>query len=257
MERSGAELPRHFRDLDRTPFMSLDMPRKPFGTMTVFRKVFAGSTTRRSRLHDEMDQRIAAGRLLRNGPRALISGFIRLALDQRAAKPWISYDAQALLAKVLSRNSRVLEFGSGMSTAWYATRAGSVFSIEDYQGWYNIVSQRLANHTNVDYRLATDHADYIGLAPDQPFDLIMIDGAHRDDCARFAIAHLAPGGVIYLDNSDKAASALTGDVPEARRILIEFAAAHGLPAQEFTDFAPTQLHVQRGLWVGPIPKNRR
>ena len=42
----------------------------------------------------------------------------------------------------------------------------------------------------------------------------------------------------------------TGDIPQARAFLLEFAANEGLPAREFTDFAPTQLFVQRGLMVG-------
>ena len=63
----------------------------------------------------------------------------------------------------------------------------------------------------------------------------------------------ALSGVIYLDNSDKGLDETTGDIPEARRLLLAFAEREGLPACEFTDFAPTQLHVQRGLWVGPRP----
>ena len=79
----------------------------------------------------------------------------------------------------------------------------------------------------------------------------MIDGSWRDDCARFAVSHLKPGGIIYLDNSDKGPNMQeTGDIPQARAFLLEFAANEGLPAREFTDFAPTQLFVQRGLMVG-------
>ncbi|MFO1256755.1 MAG: class I SAM-dependent methyltransferase [Sphingomonadaceae bacterium] len=218
--------------------------------MTLLRKLIAGGETRRSRLHDELGRRIATGPLLRNGPRALLSGAMRLLFGYRVPKPWISYDAQALLARFLNKHSRVLEFGSGMSTAWYARHAGSVCSIEDNRDWHDMVSEQLARHANVELRFAPDRSAYTGLAPDQEFDLIMIDGSYRDDCARFAIAHLAAGGTIYLDNCDMNPGTLTGDVPEARRILLDFAKAENLPVREFTDLAPTQLHVQRGLWVG-------
>jgi hypothetical protein len=41
---------------------------------------------------------------------------------------------------------------------------------------------------------------------------------------------------------------VTGDVPKARAFLIEFARTEGLAHREITDFAPTQLFVQRGWW---------
>jgi SAM-dependent methyltransferase len=227
--------------------------RKPLGKMSVFRKLLAGGVTRKTRLHDELGQLIGGGRLLRNGPRALFTGLMRKLADQRPDLPWISYDAQQLLDKAMGPGFRVLEFGSGMSTAWYARRAAQVTSIEGNQEWYEIVRARLAGLSNVDFRFAPDRAAYVENAPDAQFDLIMIDGAYRDDCARFAVEHLAANGIIYLDNCDKGASEITGNVPEARRILLAFAAKNGIPVAEFTDFAPTQLHVQRGLWVGPLP----
>jgi predicted O-methyltransferase YrrM len=140
-----------------------------------------------------------------------------------------------------------------MSTMWYARHAATVVSIENYRVWHDVVSPRIAALGNVDYRLAEDRAAYTALVPAGQFDLIMIDGSHREDCAKLAITRLAEGGVIYLDNSDKGLDARTGDVPEARRILLAFAQNEGLPTCEFTDFAPTQLHVQRGLWIGPMP----
>ena len=227
--------------------------RVSLGPMTPLRKIYAGSDTRKTRLHDELGEAVSLGRLLRNGPRALLTGAARVLLGRRPERPWISYDAQNDLAQVLTPQSRVLEFGSGMSTMWYSRHAGSVVSIEDYRPWFDLVSARIAKLGNVDYRFAATRADYVGLAPDQQYDLIMIDGSHREECVRFALMHLAKGGVIYLDNSDKGLDETTGDIPEARRLLLAYAEREGLPACEFTDFAPTQLHVQRGLWIGPRP----
>lgn len=222
-----------------------------FARLTLFRKIYSGSLTRKSRLHDELGAMVPLARLLRNGPRALLSGTARVLTGHRPERPWISYDAQRDLARALTPQSKVLEFGSGMSTMWYSRHAGSVISIEDYQPWFDLVSSRIVNLGNVAYHFAAKRADYVALAPDQQFDLIMIDGSHRDDCARFAVEHLAQDGIIYLDNSDKDIDEITGDIPEARRLLLAFAARKGLSACEFTDFAPTQLHAQRGLWIGP------
>jgi len=216
----------------------------------ILRRLVAGSAMRRTRLHDELGQTISMGRLLRNGPRALLTGVSRLLFGRRPARPWISYDAQVVLGQFLTKDSAVLEFGSGMSTIWYGRRAGSVFSIEDDADWFAAVETLLQGQPNVTCRFAADRGAYTGLAPDRAYDLIMIDGNWRLDCAEFAMAHLAPGGIIYLDNSDKGVCPDCGDVPQASRLLQDFARRGGLPLREFTDFAPTQLFVQRGLMIG-------
>ncbi|MEZ5682148.1 MAG: class I SAM-dependent methyltransferase [Erythrobacter sp.] len=192
-------------------------------------------------------------RLLRNGPRAFLSGTGRKLFGASPAQPWISYDAARALERLLDPlHSRVLEFGSGMSTAWYAARAAGVISIEHDPAWYAEVSRQLAGTHHATVRLAPDKENYVAIPEGETFDLIMIDGAWRCDCASAVLTHLAPGGVIYLDNSDKQGG-ISGDLGKARRILIEFAEREKLPWSEITDIAPTQFFVERGLWVGPNP----
>jgi predicted O-methyltransferase YrrM len=185
---------------------------------------------------------VPASRLLRNGPRALATGLARLLFGYRPEQPWISYDAQAVLARHLGPESRVLEFGSGMSTVWFASRAGYVVSLEHDRHWYELIGRRLERFGNVEYRHVEDADTYLAQTPDEQFDLIVIDGRERLVCAVFAMTHRAPGGIIYLDNSDK--------FPEPRELLLGFARKRALAVREFIDFAPTQLFVQRGLMVG-------
>ncbi len=139
-----------------------------------------------------------------------------------------------------------------MPTAWYAARAGKVLSIERDAEWFAEVSSRLTNLKNAELRLRASREAYLAIEDDRQFDLIMIDGAWRDDCAQLATQHLAPGGVIYCDNTDKQ-SGTSGDLTEARRLLIAFAEERNLPWTEITDFAPTQFFVERALWIGPNP----
>jgi len=217
-----------------------------------FRKLIAGAQHRKTRLHDEHGRLVSLSRALRNGPRAVATGLGRVVFGFRPELPWISYDAQAVLSRFLTRDSQVLEFGSGMSTLWYGRKAGRVVSVEDHQEWYDIVAPRLQAMGNVDYRFASSPEAYPAMGGDDLYDLSMIDGSWRHRCAEFAVTHLKPGGVIYLDNCDKGVDAQrTGDVPQAVRTLMEFAEREGLPTREFTDFAPTQLFVQRGLMIGP------
>jgi Methyltransferase domain len=216
--------------------------------MSVWARAIAGGPGRPSRLHDEKGNFVPASRLLRNGPRALFSGLARLTLGIRPERPWISYDAQRVLARHLAPASKVLEFGSGMSTVWYARHSASVASVDDNEEWYALVKGVIAEQGNVDYRYAASREEYVNV-PDMNFDLIVIDGSYRDACVEVSLRHIAPNGVIYLDNSDKRFDELTGDVPAAERRLLEFAEERNASVTYFTDFAPTQLFVQQGLLV--------
>ena len=233
MERSAARFSWRQRDLK-----------------AMLRKLIAGSDRRKTRLHDELGRRVSLGKLVRNGPSAIATGIGRVAFGRRPERPWISYDAQKIIAAFLDDTKSVLEFGSGMSTLWYARHAGRVVSVEVHEGWYDQVAERLRAQANVDYRLATERAAYVDPLPGEAFDLTMIDGSWRPDCARTALATMKPGAMIYLDNADMEPGSLSGDVPEARRLLLDHARKKGLPVREFTDFAPTQFHVQGGLMIG-------
>ena len=232
------------------------MVRCSIGEAALFKKFFAGSGTRKSRLHDERGNLVSLSRLVRNGPPALITGIARLVLNRRPVRPWISYDAQKVLEALLTPSSRVLEFGSGMSTVWYAQHAGEVVSLEDYQPWYKVVQQIIAARGvgNIRYRFAANADEYTILTEAERgpgFDLIMIDGSVRDLCASRSIDLLRSGGSIYLDNSDKGIDAKTGNCARAAEMLLEYADRHGYAVRWFTDFAPTQLFVQQGLLVSP------
>ena len=220
--------------------------------MGLLQDIWQGHGRGQPRFRDQLGRRVALSKLLRNGPRAILTGFSRKLLHNRPERPWISYDAASAIARHINESARVLEFGSGMSTAWYAARAGHVLSIERDAEWFAEVSRRLASRTNAELRLCETREAYLDLEDGQLFDLIMIDGAWRDDCARLATKHLAPDGVIYCDNTDKQGGT-SGDLAEARRLLIAFAEEQTLPWTEITDFAPTQFFVERALWVGPNP----
>jgi hypothetical protein len=219
----------------------------------MLKKIIAGGPTRKTRLHDEKGNLISIGRLLRNGPRAVSTGLARLVLDYRPAKPWISYDAISVLNQHLTPGSRVLEFGSGMSTIWYAARAGSVHSIDDYKPWYDKVKAGFEARglKNVRYVFAGTPEEYcqFGLNEPQGFDLIMVDGADRDRCMETAVKVVRPGGIIYLDNSDMDSGPEGGSKRRADNLANAFAKERKATVTYFTDFAPTQLFVQQGLMV--------
>ena len=213
--------------------------------MEIVHKLVLGAHQRKSRLHDENGNLVSLSKLVKNAPRALFSSLARIAIEYKQARPWISYDAQQVIASFLGPSSRVLEFGSGMSTAWYAKRAGFVLSVDDNPEWFERIQKVVPD--NVDYRFATGQ-DYI--APtEESFDLIMVDGSQREMCCEVAISLVAPNGMIYLDNSDKGTAGDVGNVPRANEILLDFAKSQGCEVTYFTDFVPTLMHVTEGMMV--------
>jgi predicted O-methyltransferase YrrM len=223
--------------------------------MDVWTKLFRGSEFNKSRLHDRRGSRISTRSLLLNGPRALVTGIARLAFDSRPVQPWISYDAHRFFKKALSKDHRVLEFGSGMSTLWYADRVKQVVAVEDFAPWYEKVAELIRGNgaDNIQYVFAGSKDEYCDpskLRGSSGFDMVMIDGSHRDTCVDTAIEVLNPGGMIYLDNADRShTDPVDGDAGEARRKLLAYAEKVGAKVIWFTDFAPTQFYVASGLLV--------
>lgn len=117
--------------------------------------------------------------------------------------PWYTYPAIDFLLGRVQPSMRVFEYGSGQSTHWWAQRVQSVHAVEDDSSWFERVSSRLPS--NVDLRLADasggDYAHSISKRGDV-FDVVVIDGSARNDCASACVPFLAPDGVIIWDNSD-------------------------------------------------------
>ncbi len=213
----------------------------------LFTKLIAGAPNRRTRFHDATGTRVSLSRLMRNGSRGLGGAILRVLLGYRPQVPWISYDAQALLARHLTPASRVLEFGSGMSTLWFAGRAGAIVSVEHHPEWYAKVKGMLPQGPAIDYRLASDPAAYCAVADEAGFDLVLVDGRFRDQCVAVGLKVLRPGGILYLDNSDHALDDYDGDVPRAVALIEAAARQNDWRLQRFTDFAPTMFFAQAGL----------
>jgi len=228
--------------------------------MNIVQKLYQGDDARRTRLHDEKGNVVSPGRLIKNGSRACLTWAGGLVFDRKPELPWISYDAIEVLRRHLRKDSRVLEFGSGMSTVWYGQRASYVRSVENFRPWFEKVGAqiRLLKLESVDYVFTESAEEYSGAGIDLGnFDLIMIDGDFRSQCALRSIPLLAPGGILYLDNSDKDTKN-DGDIRKAERICIDYARANHLHFEYYTDFAPAQLTPNQGLLVrNSMPAERR
>jgi hypothetical protein len=143
------------------------------------------------------------------------------AFGERPPMPWFTYPAVRKIESLLRPNWAVIEFGSGLSTCWFAQRVASVHSIEGDLGWYQRVKPTLP--PNVLYELRPD-SSYSDLSnyQDGHFDFAVVDGDRRGDCMKSVLPKVKCGGFVYYDNSDKdmtLGSQAQGRVAE--RLLIE------------------------------------
>jgi len=116
--------------------------------------------------------------------------------------PWYTYPATEYLNQLDFTECNVFEYGSGNSTIYWSKRCKKLCSVEDNSKWYDQIDRKLGSR--VDYRLLANKKDYINSISSYSFDfdIIIIDGSHRFECATESIKKLKETGFIILDNSD-------------------------------------------------------
>ncbi len=122
----------------------------------------------------------------------------------------------------------IFEWGSGGSTVWFASKCKRITSIEHDKNWLTDVTThlkilRLKNGIlklrNIEQPKNKEHpilgtiqtdifledglnSNYVKAIKEdnRKYDCIFIDGLHRHACAKIAINHIKPGGIIVLNN---------------------------------------------------------
>lgn len=123
--------------------------------------------------------------------------------------PWYTYPFVDFLADLDTRNWKVLEFGSGQSTLYWAARTAKVLSYENSLEWME--KMRIKSPANVELRLfegekTLDELPSIGFPP----DLVVVDGWKRGACAIRSIGQFGLKPLYILENSDWFPEAATG-----------------------------------------------
>ena len=125
--------------------------------------------------------------------------------------PWISWPCIDWLERTLRPGMRVLEYGGGGSTIFFLRHGCDVTTIEGDAKWVDAIQKRAGplvprltlryvNNQSGDPAMRAVYANQGAIGG--PWDLILIDGAWREDCAEVAKRNLAPGGFIIVDNTD-------------------------------------------------------
>ncbi|MCX5814641.1 MAG: hypothetical protein NTX75_00145 [Proteobacteria bacterium] len=117
--------------------------------------------------------------------------------------PWFSYACIFYLERLDFSQCRVLEFGSGGSTKYWARRAKELISVETDRFWHELVKKDLPENARL---LFFDQNEWDGcyekILAMAPFDVVIIDGSWRDRCASVCRRLMAENGLVILDNPD-------------------------------------------------------
>lgn len=116
--------------------------------------------------------------------------------------PWYTYPAIEYFNQLDVTGLRIFEFGSGHSSLYWARKGAEVWSVEHDPTWHQTMTDRSSQLQQLLLRESADTysqaiADVGGI-----FDIVIIDGAWRNQCAATALQHISPNGMIILDNSD-------------------------------------------------------
>jgi hypothetical protein len=208
-------------------------------------RLIAGDHLRKTRLHT-----ISGDLLDWKGflylPGSLWSTLLLKVFGHHQRKPWLGYRAVKHLKNLIAPHWRVLEFGSGMSTLFFARHCGYLISVESSPVWFEQTRALLAKQQvrNTDYRFR-EVKDYLSHPDieDHSLDLVVIDGMVRDRCASFALKKVRPGGWIFYDNSDV-------PWPEYRSTRLQLLeAAKPGTLLLFKDFYPFQISVMESMLI--------
>lgn len=129
--------------------------------------------------------------------------------------PWWTYPAIDWIAAAVASHWRVFEWGAGYSTLWWAGQSAWVRAVDHSADWVRTLADQLPAHATVVHR--SEQAGYLAALDEAAadlraeegsgrpwggFDAIVVDGEHRVQCLAAAPAHLAPKGIVIVDNAD-------------------------------------------------------
>src|SRR5438874_13577508 len=95
-------------------------------------RLIKGDGIRKSRLHNYNGQFLDAAGFLYLPQSILTTLSLKLA-HRRPELPWLGFRAIKHLDRLIKPDWRVLEFGSGMSTIWFARRCATLVSIKTHR----------------------------------------------------------------------------------------------------------------------------
>lgn len=140
--------------------------------------------------------------------------------------PWYTYPAIEYCNQLDVAGLNIFEYGSGNSSLYWAHKGAKVWSVEHDPVWHETMRAKSAQLCAL--WLQTEPARYAATIKDvgTAFDLVIIDGVWRNECAAEALGYVRKEGLIILDNSDWYTD------------VAGFLRAHGYFQVDFNGFGP-------------------
>jgi predicted O-methyltransferase YrrM len=119
--------------------------------------------------------------------------------------PWITYPAIDFLEPRLRPEMSVFEFGSGNSTLWWAARVSKVTAVEHNASWAAEIGGQMPDTVDLHHVPLERGGDYCRFAQQtgERYDVIVVDGRDRVNCAVHSVGSLTDDGVIVWDNTER------------------------------------------------------
>lgn len=139
-----------------------------------------------------------------------VSSFKQRAVSRKGKPiPWYTYPCIHLLLARDFSGKRVLEFGGGQSTSWWASRAESVVTVEGDAQWYEQLVGVMPANVNLHLVQSGERKDYLSRVTtilksmfDPIFDVVVIDGDFREDLVDLALKVLKENGALICDDAE-------------------------------------------------------
>ena len=146
--------------------------------------------------------------------------------------PWWTYSFTEFLTPRLNKNFKIFEYGAGNSSIYLSQFVDHIVSIENDKNWFDYLSSRITDNVSLIYADNHEYVEQIE-SSDALYDIIIIDGIRRNECASKAIHYLTDDGVIIFDDSERF-HYNTG---------YTFLINQGFKRIDFTGFAPCSLNL--------------
>jgi len=151
--------------------------------------------------------------------------------------PWMNYHIIGFLEDRLTKDLTMFEYGSGNSTMFYASKVGSVKSIETDESWYSYVRDSMPANVELELFRQGGEPNYSEISgqQDQKFDIVVVDAEERTECLMHADKAVTERGVILLDDA----------TPDVHGPGMEHLASQGFRRLDFEGLKPASIRAYR------------
>lgn len=149
--------------------------------------------------------------------------------------PWYTRPCLEWLITLPLKKMTVFEYGCGDSSKWFIDNARASSGVDHNERWIPYEDGYWCTQNKVEYINSPAHIE----GNWDGYEIVVVDGLYRDDCAEYALKCLKKGGYLIADNFEQASADLT-DWPLTRELTKH------LPMTLYKE--PTHIDWQTAVW---------